>query len=156
MRAPVDAESRLKPQSSDRVSSTHQPSPRHLLLYRSIALLVLACHNSGLNENQTPKRALIFWCLLAEVMGLSKKRCFHRAEHTVYNASFWSPARKKNKEGFVVLCAGFFPPFFFERCDTNQLDTQIRGDLISPLAQLKQDHHLQGDVLARYYWLACE
>lgn len=26
----------------------------------------------------------------------------------------------------------------------NQLDTQIRGDLISPLAQLKQDHHLQG------------
>lgn len=43
-----------------------------------------------------------------------------------------------------MFCVGFFPPFFSEQCDTNQLDTQIRGDLISPLAPLKQDHHWEG------------
>jgi len=62
---------------------------------------------------------------------------------------------KKNKIKRVLLfCVWGFhplPPFFFEGCDTNQLDTQIRGDLISPLAQLKQAHRSRGDVLARYY-----
>lgn len=144
--APVDAESWSQPESAAQVA-TRATISRHLLLDWQ------HCHNCRANE-PPPKRALVFCWLLAEVMALS----FHRAQHTGYNATFWSPAREKKKIKRVLLglCGVFYPLSLFpERCDTNQLDTQIRGDLISPLG-LKQDHHLGGDVLARYHWLACE
>lgn len=82
---------------------------------------------------------------------ISKVPLAEKALMKVINISEGSMGKKNIKRVLLGLCGVFYPLSLFpERCDTNQLDTQIRGDLISPLG-LKQDHHLGGDVLPRYH-----
>lgn len=79
-------------------------------------------------------------------MALSETCRPHRAEPLFTMWAFEVQQQKKKIKRVLLFCVWDFPPFllFSWTMRYNQLDTQIRGDLISPLAQLKQDHHLQG------------